>query len=316
VGATALRAQTGVYDAQQEELNVQRSDLSRQIAVLDSQSGSLSFQRDAITAQIEQERMLAEYQLQIQYYNVCLLIENGLLLDRQTAMLDKSLQVEQTKLALGETTQNAVDVLQAAKTAATQTSIANRSQIEYGKAAINLMIDAGGVTDSSFVIPESIDEKSDLDIDTLQNRLVNNNYSVKEQNNAVANQLALSEALRAIGGQNDPYYLEAAAQASLLSAKAEAYKSQLLAYAGVKYSEYVAAEAQYSAMVAGRSALLDQLGILDALFSHGEISELEHLSGRYDVQKSLVEIKTAIVAKANSLSELDLLANGIVLNAG
>jgi outer membrane protein TolC len=69
-------------------------------------------------------------------------------------------------------------------------------------------------------------------------------------------------------------------------------------------------------MIAGRPVLLDQLRIRDASYNQGEISELDYLSSQYDIHKTLMDVKKAIVAKANSLSEMPLLANGVVVSAG
>ena len=313
VSVAPLEAQFSVYEAQQTGLDNQSRDLLRQSAVLDGQIKALASQKSLIPLKIQQEELLAEFQLQGEYYNVCLLMQNGYLLDQQSNLLNKQIQVEETKLALGETTQNAVDLLHASREALLQSRIANQAQISYSKASIELKIDTSGTYSPDFIIPEFINESNTMSVADLQNHLVLNNVSMMEHDEAVSNQIILRDSLKSIGGENDSYYLEAAAQYDLLIANREAYRSQLLLQVSSKYNEYIAAEAQYAAMIASRSALMDQLSILDTMYTQGEISELECLSAKYEVHKNLLEINVAIISKANLSSEMDLLANGIVL---
>ena len=313
VSVAPLEAQFSVYEAQQIGLDNQSRDLLRQSVVLDGQINALASQKSLIPLKIQQEELLAEFQLQGEYYNVCLLIQNGNLLDQQSNLLDKQIQVEETKLTLGETTQNAVDLLHASREAVLQSCIANQTQINHCKAAIELKIDTSGAYSPDFMIPEFIHESNTMSVTDLQNQLVSNNVSLMEHEEAVSNQVILRDSLKNIGGDNDSYYLEAAAQYDLLIANRETYRSQLLLLVNSKYNEYIAAEAQYTAMIAIRSPLMDQLNILDTMYAQGEISELECLSAKYEVQKNLLEINVAIISKANLLSEIDLLANGVVL---
>jgi outer membrane protein TolC len=314
LSVNSLKAQADVYDAQQSELDIQRRELDRQFIALDAQEKSISIQEGLIPLQIHQENYAARYQLQTAYYNVCLLIENDVQLARQLELMDKQIEVEATKLSLGMSTQNAVDLLRSSREAISQSRAANQAQIDYEKSAVSLKVSASESRPVIFSIPDTIGGGSTYQLEDLQERLVANNLNIKEQEAAASAYHETENSLKNLLGSGNAYYLEAAAQYNLAIAQRDDYKSQLLLYANGKYSAYAKAEAQYQAAIASRASLLDQLEIFDNMYTKGEISELECLASQYEVHKSLLEIKTAVVAKANSLMELDLTANGIVLS--
>ncbi|MDR0380988.1 MAG: hypothetical protein LBH86_03210 [Oscillospiraceae bacterium] len=312
----SLESQTAVFRAQQSELDIQRRELRRQLAVLDAQDRDIGAQEKLLPLQVQQESDLAEYQFQAEYYNICLLIENASLLEHQLALTDKQIEVEETKLSLDMTTQHAVDLLYASRETVSQSRAATLTQIDVETAALLLKIDISESYAPDFSIPEVVSARSTRSLADLQAHLVENNPSMRARESAVSNQLETRNALRSLLGTSNAYYSEAAAQYDLLAAQRDAYKSQLFTYASTVYNEYTQAEAHYRAAVANREVLLTRLDILDSMYAEGEISEMECLSGQYEARKGLLDVKAAIVTKANSLLALDLMATGLVLNVG
>jgi hypothetical protein len=315
----SLEGQSAVFSAQLGGLDVQKTEVERQIlalerqyAGLNAQGYSIASQQTLLPKQISQEKQVAAYKTQVSYYRIAILYENLRLLDEQLRLLDKQIEVEETRLMLGESTQNTVDFMYASRIAAFQNHNSYLAQIAYEKELLALQIDYN-IYMIVFEIPDTISKHNTRSASELQDNLVRNNISMLEQEDSAENQRLYAESLRNIGGVDDPYYREAISQYHLLVVQKNAYKEQLQLLASNKFSECIMIEAQYQAAISSRSALLEQRTILDVMYHQGEISELDYLTSRYEVDRSLLEIKTAIVGKANNLLELDMLIEGIVL---
>jgi hypothetical protein len=313
LSVTVLESQRNIYDAQQGTLDIQRQEIRRQLALLEHQDRAIVDERILIPIRINQENLIVRERLQTEYYNVCLLYENENLLYMQLDALNTQIAIEEVRLSFSETTYNALELLRANREIIREKITANQVQIDSVRRSLETRVSANAINGISFYIPEFIEQRNTMTHTELQNRLINNNISIIEQDRAIENLLILQDALKDILGEDSSYYIEVAAQRNSLIAQREEFKTQLILYANSRHSEYLRIESEYRSAIAIRDALLSQLNILESMYFHGEISELEWLSSKYEIHVERFNIKAAIVAQANILHELELISNGIVL---
>ena len=104
----------------------------------------------------EQQWMAEKHQLQVEYYNVCLLIKQLSLAQSELEVLNKQISVEQEKLNQGNSTQLTVDDLNSRKRIV-QDKITSLSQRDEGKNALKTRREHNVQFDPSFSIPSTVD---------------------------------------------------------------------------------------------------------------------------------------------------------------
>jgi uncharacterized coiled-coil DUF342 family protein len=306
--------QIGDVPEQRDEYQLQIGSLNKQRAALKNQIDSVSGRKAAIGHKINKERMTAEYRLQIAYYNVCSSRGSAALLELQLAVLDKQIAVETVKLGLGvpDATQNAIDALEGSRGAARgQLDAANAQTELYERGVAKLL----RVQPASIVyeMPAGADGRPTRTLDMLINRLYANNSTLIEYSADIKSLTELVADLEKTAGKSDTTYKLRCAELDYAVIQRDEYRDSLASFAAGRYGEFYAAELQYASAMAQRRVSEKDLELLRRYYDSGEISELEFLTQQAKLCRSLSDAQAAIVAKANILSEIELLAGGVAL---
>jgi hypothetical protein len=165
----------------------------------------------------------------------------------------------------------------------------------------------------AYEIPVGADGKPAQSLDVLVGELYKNNSALKEYDASIKSLSELVDSLGRTAGKSDTTYKLRSAELDYTTAQRNEYMDGLASFAAGKYGEFYSVELQYVSAVADRRALEKNLELLHIYYDSGEISELEFLTQQVKLYQSLTDMRAAIIAKANILAEIGLLAGGIVL---
>jgi len=298
------------FAAQINSQQAQIVDLQMQIIMLQTALTPAAPDETLLEQQISQARSTETYIFQVEYNNVLLLIENGKLLQLQSELLDKQISVEKVKLQLGETTQNALDVLLAQKSGVEQQIMINGESVKLKKEYIKTKADISGfLFIADYEISAAAPPLYDKTLNQLRAALIGSNttlYMYDEQISAKFDQIL------SMSGADNSVISAAQTELEQITAQRELYAQQLAWAAIDKYAAYSDALTQYNAAAALRPALQERLTQLDAAFASGEISELDLLSQQFSIEQELYKVNAASITLSSAVVELELLEQGIV----
>lgn len=261
-------------------LGMENPDMEEVIHIvsLQYQLDNLNSKNSMIQQKAEQKIQLAKYKFQAEYYNA------GLYYAQQTSekanyqYLKKSAAVEKEKLALGETTQIAVDLLKN-KLQLSETKIQSLDfSIDASKQAMLVLLEEYDLS------PYSLNTDFDFSgaylpdcshtATQIQEQFCGNNLSLQELNYTIQNKKKQSDQLFTLFGTGDTAYKTAAAELEKSKVQKEiseeSYKSSILK----RYTACTTAASSYTVLLGRRELLKKSLKILNQNYLVGEISEL------------------------------------------
>jgi hypothetical protein len=314
---------TDLYDAQTELLNAQIKNLENQLSGVNKpenypqeryQLDDLKSRLELVPMQFEEAKGRAKYELQARYYGVCLMRKQNELLQSQLDYIDAQIIVENAKLSLGDSTQASVDALTIQKTSAEQAIEANLEIIGLTTALVASAtgIDGEGFN-PTFEITLTVELPYPRTLDFLWDRFVVKNVSANEYRMAVKNNQNLVDYIgEAESGISE--YVENAAKANAEVAQAQSKLTglQLRQSATSVYSRYLSAKAGYNPSYYG--VLTAQLALAESAREHGEVSELELLRRRSEIQEQLYRQYESAVTLLNAITELQMLERGVLVD--
>lgn len=306
-----------VLESSYNEAYRQYNESRKQTALYQNQLDRLNFDKSSYSKKKEQQQMIEKYQLQVEYYNVCLLIKQLSLGQGELELVEKQIAVELEKLNQGNSTQLAVDDLNSRRRIV-QDKITNLNQsIDTGKNALKARLNetANVQFDPSFAIPSSVDSSDTYSLSTLRIKCEDNNLSLLQANAYIGFHNTLISSLKACAGEGDYSYGTTISERSRLQADANVLKQKLDAYVEQQYNAFKQSLARYSSAKEREDILSRQLEVLKTRYDNGDISELQYLSDKFQVLKELNDGYGSIVGKINAVSLINLVENGIMLQS-
>lgn len=310
-----LDSEYQVIESQYSEVLKQYNDSRKQTALIQNQLDRLNFDKAKYPKKKEQQWMAEKHQLQVEYYNVCLLIKQLSLAQSELEFVNKQILVEQEKLDQGDSTRLAVDDLISIKHIA-QDKITNLGQsIDEGKSALKSRInEATDVKfDPLFGIPSTVDGSDTYSLSSLRKKCEDNNIGLLQINAYIGFHSSLISSLKTCVGESDPSYGTAVSERTKLQADANVLRQQIDSYVEQQYNNYGQCLTTYFTIQERKGILNRQLVVLKNKYDNGDISELQYLSEKFLVLKELTNEYSSIVDIINSKSMMNLIENGIIL---
>jgi uncharacterized protein YxeA len=304
-----------VLESQYSETLKQYNDSRKQTALFQNQLDRLNFDKAQYPKKKEQQQMAEKYQLQVEYYNVCLSIKQLSLAQSELEVLNKQISVEQEKLNQGNSTQLTVDDLNSRKRIV-QDKIASLSQsIDEGKNALKTRLNETTDVqfDPSFSIPSTVDGSDTYSLSSLRKKCEDNNIGLLQINAYIGFHSSLISSIKSCVGESDPSYGTAVSERSKLQADANVLRQQIDTYVEQQYNIFKQNLTTYSTTQERKGILNRQLDVLKNKYDNGDISELDYLSDKFLILKELNNEYSSIVDKINAKSMINLIENGIIL---
>ncbi|HEY9062507.1 MAG TPA: hypothetical protein VIO64_18705 [Pseudobacteroides sp.] len=304
-----------VLESRYSETIKQYNDSRKQTALLQNQLDRLNHDKTWYPKKKEQQQMVEKYQLQVEYYNVCLSIKQLLLAQSELEVVNKQISVEQEKLNQGDSTQLAVDDLNCRKKIVQDIIISLNQSIDEGKNALKSRLNETTAVqfDPSFSIPSTVDGSDTYSLATLRKKCEDNNIGLLQTNAYIGFHSSLVSSLRTCVGESDPSYGTAVSERSKLQADANVLKQQIDTYVEQQYNIFKQGLISYSTTQERKGILNRQLDVLKTKYDNGDISELQYLSDKFLVLKELNNGYNSIVDKINAKTMINLIENGIII---
>ncbi|MDR1209807.1 MAG: hypothetical protein LBK41_05780 [Clostridiales bacterium] len=316
---------TDLYDAQTELLNAQIKSLENQLSGVNKpenypqeryQIDDLKSRLELVPTRLEEAKERAKYELQARYNGVCLMLKQNELLQAQLEYLDAQITVENTKLSLGDSTRASLDALAVQKASAEQAIGANLEIIKLTKA---LVASAAGFDgegfNPTFELPLTVELPYPRTLDFLWDRFMVKNVAANESRMAVKNNQNLAGYIgEAESGISE--YVKNAAEANLKAAQAQNKLTglQLRQSATGVFARYLSAKAGYNPNYNG--VLTARLALAESAREHGEVSGLEFLRLRAEIQEQMYGHYESVVTLLNAVTELQMLERGVLADGG
>jgi outer membrane protein TolC len=311
-----------VVDAEQKALESQYDEAFRQLmeykkqtALQQNQVDKLNFQKGQYQKKRKQQQLVEKYQLQVQYYNVGLLMKQLTFTESELELINKQIEVEEEKLNQGLSTQLTVDDLKSRKKLTSDNIVNLTASIELGKSEMKAKLNENKdvVFDPNFTIPAEVQGEDTYSLATLITKCKENNLQLVETNLSIALQTGLNSTIKGYIGESDSYYMALEAELSKLLLNADIINKNLSLYVEQQYNSFKNSLNHYNSMIHRKSILDRQMIVIDEQYNAGKISQLERLSQRYSVLKELLDVDKAIVDKLNAITVMGLVEQGIQL---
>ena len=311
----SLLSEQAVLDARHKEAIRLYNESKKQTAIFRNQLDRLNHDRVRQLDMERQQRLVEEYMLQIEYYNVALLTRQLNLAQEELEVINKQILVEEEKLAQGDSTQLTVDTLRNNRRRVENEIVELNSRIKQGKDAVAARIntDAGIAPEPLFTIPSRVPYTGQYIFEEIKTRQKNNNLELSRLRAFIGFHDILISSLRNYVGETNPTYLLSVSERSIMQLDVEILMQRIDIYAKTQYYAYRQSIENYKTRHERKSILDSQLIILEAKYQSGEISELQYLIDRFAILSELNEVYTANVAKINAIARMNLIENGIRL---
>jgi len=309
------------FNAEQIHLKARRDEAERlynesrkQTALLKNQLDMLNHDLTQREVRERRQKLIEKHMLQLEYYDVTLLIKRLELSQEELELVNKQIIVEQEKLNQGDSTQLAVDNLMSNRRRVENEILDITNRIEIGKKAIETRLNRRQAVHPKpvFTIPVSVIHTDPYTLVELKSSHKGNNLELKRLRAFVVSHDDLISSLKDYVGENDQAYILAISERTVAQLEAETLTQRLDIYIENRYGEYRNSVESYKTHNERRSILNSQLAILEAKYHNGEISELQYLSDRFVVLTGLNEVYAANAKKINAISLMNLIENGIV----
>lgn len=290
----------------------QLDSLKRQEASIQSSMDPLTLNGTLYTQTRNNQKEIEKYYLQIDYYKTYLQIEqNSLLLDELDS-LNKQISVEETKLALGLSTQLNVDDLNNQKDDASNQVDASTNNIELTKNNMKIRMNMG-IDDSfnpSFAIPAVTSATVDYSLSGLISNCLSKNIDVLSADNNILAQNTYLTSLGKITGSTDEISL-ANANLSKMKIDQSTLKLSLTQYIKQQYANYTYLVAEVPILIDKKTILDKKLQIIENNFRNGSVSALDYNLQKLDIAKQYYSIDSSMVDYLNSKLLINLIDQGI-----
>ncbi|HOV27128.1 MAG TPA: TolC family protein [Pseudobacteroides sp.] len=304
-----------VLESRYNEVLKQYNESRKQTVLIQNQIDRLNFDRNQYQKKKEQHQLVEKYQLQVEYYNVCLFIKQLSLAQNELEVVNKQISVEREKLNQGDSTQLAVDELNSRKRIIQDKISGLNQNIEVGKNALKSRLNetSGIQFDPSFTIPSVVEGTDTYSLSELQKKCKDNNIDLLQMNAYLGFYNTLISNLKAIVGENDSAYFSAISERVKLQADANIMRTEIDNYVEHQYSIFKQSLSAYTTAQERKDILNRQLDLLKTKYENGDISELQYLSDRYLILKELYDGYSAIIGKINEKTLMSLIEAGIVM---
>ncbi|WP_139903614.1 hypothetical protein [Clostridium thermarum] len=302
-------------DSQYNEAYKQLIEYKKQTAIQQNQVDRLYFQMGQYQKKLKQQKLVEKYQLQVQYYNICLLMKQLTLAESELELINKQIEVEEEKVNQGLSTQLIVDELKSRKKLISDNISSITYTIELGKSEMKVKLNENKdvVFDPNFIIPTDVQGEDTYSLDTLIGKCKENNLQLAETNANIALQSVLANTIKSYVGEADSSFIAVNTELSKLLLNKDTLDKELSLYVEQQYNSFRDSLNKYDSMKQRKGILDRQLTAIDEQYNAGQISLLEKLSQRYSVLKELLDVDTAIVDKLNAITIMELVENGIQL---
>ncbi|WP_163193612.1 TolC family protein [Clostridium thermarum] len=302
-------------ESQYYEAYKQLVEYKKQTAIQQNQVDRLYFQMGQYQKKLKQQKLVEKYQLQVQYYNICLLMKQLNLAKSELELINKQIEVEEEKLNQGLSTQLAVDDLKSRKKLASDNITSITNAIELGKSEMKVKLNENKdvVFDPNFVIPTDVQGEDTYNLSTLTSKCKENNLQLAEINANIAFQSVLVNSIKSYVGDGDSSYIAVNTELSNLLLNKETVDKELSLYVEKQYNSFKNSLNNYNSMIQRKDILNRQLTVIDEQYNAGQISQLEKLTQRYSVLQELLDVDKAIVDKLNAITVMELVEEGIQL---
>jgi len=299
------------FNAEQVRLNARRDEAERlynesrkQTALLKNQLDLLNHDLTQREVRKRQQKLIEKHMLQLEYYDVALLIKGLELSREELELLNRQIIVEEEKLNQGDSTQLAVDNLISNRSRVENEILDITKRIQQGKKAIEARLNRSRAVhpEPVFTVPVSVTNTEPYTLVELKSRHKGNNLELKRLRAFIVFHDDLISSLHDYIGENDPAYILAISERTVARLEAEALAQRLDIHIENRYSEYRNSVEMYITLNERRSILNSQLAILEAKYHNGEISEIQYLSDRFVILTRLNEVYVANVEKINAIS--------------
>lgn len=294
----------------------QYNESRKQTALYQNQLDRLNFDRTQYAKKKEQKQMIEKYQLQVEYYNVCLSIKQLSLAQSELEVVNKQISVEQEKLNQGNSTQLTVDDLNSRKRIVQDKITSLNQSIDAGKNALKSRLNETTDVefDPSFTIPSIVDGSDTYSLSTLRKKCEDNHLGLLQTNAYFGFHSTLISYLASCVGENDSSYRTALSERSKLQADANVLKQSIDLNVEKQYNTFKQSIASYSTFQERYNVLNKQLDVLKTKYDNGDISELQYLSDRLAILNELNKGYSTIVAKIDAKTVVNLIDNGIIID--
>ncbi len=304
-----------VLESRYSETLKQFNDSRKQTALFQNQLDRLNFDKTQYQKKKEQQQLVEKYQLQVEYYNVCLSIKQLTLVQSELEVVNKQISVEQEKLNQGNSTQLAVDDLNSRKRQVQDKIISLTQSIDEGKNALKSRLNENTDIqfDPSFTIPSTVDGSDTYSLSALRKKCEDNNSGLVQTNAYIGFHSNLISSLKSCIGESDPSYGTAVSERSKLQADGNVLKQGIDTYVEEQYNSFKQSLVSYTTTQDRKDILNRQLDVLKMKYDNGEISELQYLSDKFLVLKELNDGYRSNVGKINAKTLINLIENGVIL---
>lgn len=302
-----------ILEGQYNEADKQLKEYKKQMALQQNQVDKLNFQKLQYDKRRSQRKLIERYQLQVQYYNVCLLMRQLDFAQNELELINKQIEVEEEKLKQGLSTQLAVDDLVSRRSLASDNITSVSRAVELGKSEMKVKLNENKdiVFNPNFTIPSEAAGQDSYTLTGLTNSCKSNNLQLIEANAYAGYQNALADSIKSYVGETDSAYLTVSAELMKMRLSATAIDQSLGLYVEQQYNSFRDSLNHYNSMIGRKAVLSRQLQVIEERYNAGQISQLDRLNQRYNVLKELLDVDKAVVDKLNAGVMIGLVEQGI-----
>ena len=303
-----------VQESKYKELLEQKSETQKKTILLQNQIDRLDYLKGQHSDKRNQINLSEKHQLQKEYYNICLLINELDIAQNELKMLEKKENETKEKLKQGDVTQLEVDESTSKrKQAETKVdSIKYSVDNEKNNFKMHLNKKTGEKSSPKFSIPAKVVDKFNYSLEALKKNCCDKNLQLLQLNAYVKYHDKLIENLKSNFGQDDTSYQVAFSERSKMQVDADILKQKIYQYIEKQYNNFKSCKINYDFNVSRRPILIRKLENLRIKYEEGIVSEADYLLSQNQILKELAELDSAIVELINANSVMNLIDNGIV----
>jgi hypothetical protein len=286
----------------------------QEAAILKNQLDQENFDISQYSQKQSQQKLTQEYQFQVNYYNVCLSMQQLQLNQSQLNLVNEQIIVEEEKLKQGTSTQLNVDQLSLNKQKILDqiSTLNNTISLDQDVLKTELNQPLNIQFSPSFIIPDTVDNSNTYTLLTLTQACENDNLNLLEDNAFIGFYGTLATSLSACVDQSDPSYCNAVAEKSNTQIQADILRQQIDISAEQQYDEFSECLAAYNTSNQEKNVLNEKKLVLNAQYTSGSISELDYLTDNFSILQQLNAELSDTVNLINARTCIVLVQNGIL----